>query len=206
MQKSDLPRFMALIGALAETFQKSPSEATFLGYEMALDDLPIERIEIAVRKAMRSCKFMPLGVELRELAGELSTTDRPRLAWDEFERAVVSVGGYKSPDFADPLINAVVRHLGGWVRCCDMPAEEFDVWLKKEFLAAYASYMRATPSPEACGPLVGISEAHNRIVAPSHPVPLVGIGTDLPALPNVGKAPPRINRGGDAPRVEFKQL
>jgi len=199
MQKSDLPRFMTMIGALAETFRQSTTEATFLGYEMALDDLPIERIEVAVRKAMRSCKFMPSGSELRELAGELSTTDRPRMAWDEFERAVVQVGAYKSPDFADPLINATVRHLGGWIRCCEMPAEEFDKWLRKDFEAAYAAYMRHLPGDEACAPLVGISESHNRTFAPTHPVPRVGIGTKLPALPGVREKPLTM------PRVECKR-
>lgn len=206
---NDLPRFTTILAALCETFQKTPTNATYLGYEMALDDLPIDRIEVAARKAMRSCKFMPSGSELRELAGELSATDRPRLAWGEFEAAVVRVGGYKSPTFADPLINAVVRHLGGWIRVCELPAEEFDKWLRKDFEAAYATFMRAPPSAEACGPLVGISETHNRVHAPSHPVPAVAIETSLPSLLGL----PGVDRCIDVvmpepagtPKVEFKR-
>lgn len=199
-------KFGVLIAALCETFQKTPTDGTFLGYEMALDDLPIERIEIAVRKAMRTCKFMPAAVELRELTGELSTTDRPRLAWGEFERAVIKHGYGNSPDFEDKLINATIRHLGGWERCCDLESEEFDKWLRKDFEATYATFMRHIPSPELCAPLVGAYEQHNRLHAPEWvEKSQVKIGTKLPPIPGIESRPLVSNTSSDVPRVEFKK-
>ena len=204
MAASDKKRIADALTAMAEVFGKQASEAWFRGYCMGLEGLTAAQVESAVAKAMRGSKFMPTPSELRELSGELSTTDRPRLAWDEFERAVVSIGGYKSPDFADPLINATIRHLGGWQRCCELPAEEFDKWLRKDFEATYATFMRSPPGNEACGPLVGICEQHNRVHAADHPVPLVEVGTRLPPIPGI-ESRPRVSQATDVPRVEFRK-
>ena len=81
---------------------------------------------------------MPSPAELRELAGDLGARDAAILAWDAFERAVVSHGGYSTVLFEDPAINATVRQLGGWERCCEMPTEQFDTWLRKDFERIYA--------------------------------------------------------------------
>ena len=169
MEKTDLPRFTEMLAALASTFNREADRPFFMGYEMALDDLPIEAIERACRRAIRKCKFMPSGAELRELAGELSGDARPALAWRAFEKAVVAQGGYRSVLFDDPLINATVRNLGGWQRCCELPAEEFDKWLRKDFLATYEAYMRGGVNGDGHFPLVGIFAQQNAIAGKSHP-------------------------------------
>ena len=50
----------------------------------------------------------------------------PSDLWVEFIERLGSVGPYRDPGFSDPVINAGVRALGGWVRCCSMTHEELE--------------------------------------------------------------------------------
>lgn len=180
MQPKDRKPLATAVGALAETFRQTITPATVVAYEMALDDLPIESVERAVRVAMRHCKFFPAAVELRELAGELRPQDRAIAAWDAFERAVVEHGGYKSIEFDDPALTATVRNLGGWQRCCEMPAEEFDKWLRKDFERVYLTMLNRPPDREV-GHLVGIHESENSLSGHAIAAP-VRVVTGLPAI------------------------
>lgn len=77
MTNQDEPRFKAVMLALAETFDKTPSDL-FLGlYWQALDDLTAVEFEAAAVKAIRELKFFPKPAELREFAGKR----RPRQLW-----------------------------------------------------------------------------------------------------------------------------
>ncbi len=60
------------------------------------------------------------------------------LAWTEVEEAVSKVGRYETVQFADPVINAVIRDLGGWIRLCDQNLDE--PWTQKEFERRYLAY------------------------------------------------------------------
>lgn len=168
MTPEDRPRFAGAIGALAEAYRQTISTATIKAYEMGLDDLSIDQIEHAVRKAMRTCKFFPAPIELRELAGELSGSNRAIVAWEEFERAVVRHGGYRSVRFTDPILTATIRNLGGWQRCCEMDPEEFDKWLRKDFLAAYQALEASGVGQEAALHLPGIIEQQNALLGKYH--------------------------------------
>lgn len=204
MNKHDIDRFTNAIGGLARTFNSQADEALFIGYKMGLDDLPIEAIETAVGAAMRTCEHMPTVVALRKLTGEASSDDRAVVAWSVFERTVVCEGAYTSVDFDDPVINAVVRSCGGWQRCCGLPEEEFDKWLRKDFLKAYTALSSAGISREAAAPLIGIHDAGNsmngyhdhvkrpKLIAtglPAHAnLRILGGDPSRPALPGPPKA------------------
>jgi hypothetical protein len=173
------------IAALASAFRVETDEAMFEGYWLGLDDLDLSAIKNAARKALRHCKFMPSSVELRELSGQVSGDGRALLAWDAFQRAVVGHGGYRTVQFDDPVINATVRNLGGWQRCCDMAPEEFDKWLRKDFLATYQSLHAAGAGSSE--PLLGIFGQQNAATGqhhgPSEQIEFVRTG--LPGLPEL---------------------
>ena len=114
MNKQDGAKFATLIRSLAAAFDKDPSPALIMGYEMGLKDLPIEAIDAACVRAIGSLKWMPRPADLRELTGEISSKDRAALAFPELMKAISSVGSYKSPDFHDPVMIATVRPMGGW--------------------------------------------------------------------------------------------
>ncbi|GIV50786.1 MAG: hypothetical protein KatS3mg038_1307 [Candidatus Kapaibacterium sp.] len=69
---------------------------------------------------------------------------------------VQRVGFYKSPNFRDALINAVIHNLGGWrifvQRCDDAEDQKF---LRMDFIRTYASFARCGPPPGSTGPLQG---------------------------------------------------
>lgn len=182
MTNDEKPKFVLAIEALAASFRAEVTEAMFEGYWLALDDLDLNAVGRAVKRAMRECKFMPSARELRELAGELRSEHRAVLAWDAFESAVIRHGGYASVDFDDPLINATIRHLGGWRRVCELSGKEFDTFLKKDFERVYAALCASGVASDRCTPLLGIHASENALNGFPAPKP-AKVLTGLPSLP-----------------------
>lgn len=184
MRVEDREQFALVVSALAATFNRDATEALLEGYWIGLNDLALPAVKRAAAVAMRECRFMPTVVELRDLAGELSPQGRAVLAWGILEKTVLLVGGYKSVDFDDPCLNATVRNLGGWERICEMPADEFDKWLRKDFERTYQTLLRTGVSREAAAPLTGIHDRtngfHGHQAAMTEPL---RIETGLPVLP-----------------------
>ena len=154
-------RHALAIGAMAEAYRQTITKATIKAYELGLDDLPIEEIEQAVRRALRECKFMPSVSELRELAGVLSPADRAIKAWDIFTRAISVHGCYASVNFDDPVINATVRNLGGWVPVLTEMEEQGSTWVRKSFERVYKSLATTGISKFQALALCGIHEQNN---------------------------------------------
>lgn len=186
--ENDSAERTALIGILAETFRQTASKPMLTGYAMGLEGIPTDRLKAAVRTALRTCKFMPTPIELRELAGELKITDRAVRAFMAMAEAVTGIGGYSTIDFDDRFINATIRALGGWVSVCETPADEFDKFLKQKFERTYAALVAAGVSAEQAAPLQGRHDRDNAIGGYQRQ-PIREITTGLPPLPN---NPPRL--------------
>jgi len=173
----------AVIGcvtAMAEVFNRSVSQATFSAYSIGLDGLSPDQINHATKLALAQCKFMPTPMELREMLTN-KLADRAAKAWLCFERAVTKYGHVRSVNFDDVVINATVRALGGWEKCCTMPANEFDSFLQKRFQDTYCSLCRIGVPKEMTEPLIGLFDRQNA----SNKFPVsepIGITTGLPCL------------------------
>lgn len=184
-------RIVACVVFLCESLpgKDKPTEMTFLAYEMGLDDLTIEAIEHATRRAIKSCKFVPSVPELRELCGCLTIEQRTVKAWDAFNHAMRKWNYYHSIVFDDPALNATVHNLGGWMplseRWADKPIEEWDTWLRKDFERVYRAFVSSGSWGEnGTTPLVGYYDRENRSKATPGARPyLVEFKTGLPALP-----------------------
>lgn len=212
--KSERDRVDVCILGLAEAFKRKPTPALLNAYQIGLDGIPIDAIEQATADAMRTLKFMPLPVELRQLSGEMAPEDRAVSAWQAVCDAITA--GHNSwdhVDFDDGLINATIRNMGGWVALLSKTEEEFDKWAKQDFLKTYQAFMRAGVNGDACRPLVGLSETGNHEVrgidGTTKTVNLGGpkrIETGLPLLPGIAANRPAIGRKREAiPRVELKK-
>lgn len=138
------PRIVNAVAMLCEAFNRKPTDATFAAYEIGLNGIGEDGVERAVAVALQKCKFMPAPAELRELAGTGggSFDSMAERAWQQFTDAVRRLGPDKSVNFKDGVINAVIRHHGGWQRVCDLPREEFDKWLRRDFIATYVRLCR----------------------------------------------------------------
>ena len=204
--------FVQVIQALAENFNRECSSITLGAYWMGLDDVPIDVLKTAARTAIRSCKFMPTCAELRQLAGEPTPEDRAEIAWAAIEGAVAGGGYYHSVDFDCPLVNAAIRHCGGWKRFCLAEGDEFDKWLRRDFVKMYARLCKTGASQDAMAPLMGEHERHNRLngyhldprydsVRACMGLEPMEVATGLPALPDVR----RIQDRREVPKVEVKR-
>lgn len=157
------PRITAAVATLCEAFNRKPTPATFAAYEIGLKGLSEEQVELATAQALSKCKFMPVPAELRELAGTggdsyESMADR---AFHVLDKAVTSLGADRSVNFHDGAINAAVRLLGGWQKCCDQPREEFEKWYRKDFIRTYIGVCRNGASEELRRYHGGRIEQHN---------------------------------------------
>lgn len=161
---TDVSRLVDLVSTLCEAFNRKPTKATFAAYEVGLSDLPIEKIEEAVVTAIRESKFMPTVAELRQAAATgtaANVDDIAQHAFEIFDRAVQTLGGYKSPNFSDPITNATVRALGGWNYLCEKPESEFLSFVRPQFLKTYASFAKTGVGEEQSAPLIGIHDQKN---------------------------------------------
>lgn len=155
MNDTDRQAFAECISALAVVYGKQADKAFLLGYWMFLEDVPIEDVRAAAMKAGRTLRFMPTAAELRELAGVSSAKQRAVMAWNAVCKAAADIGSYRSVWFEDPIVNAVIRSLGGWPRLLSLSGEEFDKWARMEFVKVY-ELIDDSVSPEECRPLPGL--------------------------------------------------
>lgn len=130
-------RIETLLRALFETFGETPTAGQILGYRLAFEGLGHDAVEQAVGRALRERKFLPRPSELRELAGEMTAATRAVIAWEVVRKAVHALGAYRSPDFDDPIVNATIRNMGGWVDFCGRDADDFQTWVRKDFERIY---------------------------------------------------------------------
>ena len=147
-------RTLNLIEGMCEQYNRQATEALFLVYDVGLQDLSSDQVELAIIQAMRECEYMPTVKVIRDLV-KGKPEDVAQLAFFSLSE---NVSSYDTLDFQDKRINATVRQLGGMQRICDMPAmgEEFHVWFRKEFLRVYALYQRRGVGDEEGKPLAGI--------------------------------------------------
>ena len=80
------------------------------------------------------------------------------LAWTEVEEAVSKVGRYETVQFADPVTNATIRNLGGWIWICDQNLDE--PWTQKEFERRYLAYSEIGAGLNE--PLPGLLQIQNK--------------------------------------------
>lgn len=179
-------RFAIAMAAMGEVYRQRLTDATLLGYELGLGDLPIVDIEAAIAKAIRSSKFMPTPAELRVLAGASDPIEgRAEIVWAKVLRVVRDLGYTRSVSFVDdPLVNATIRTLGGWVAFCNRYTDELDAdkWLRKEFCDTYRALCTRGVPANLCGPLVGAFDAHNLLHAPSYVRQPQRIALNMPRL------------------------
>jgi hypothetical protein len=161
METTEREQFMKIIQMLAGTYRVEATDFMLLGYWEVLQDVPLLQVQVAARRAMTESDFMPSPKKLRELAGVLNASGRAAKAFEAVADARIVRGPYASVNFSDPLVNATIRNLGGWVRCCDLADEEFEKWYRKDFEKIYTSFCRTGISEEAGRGLLGIHARNN---------------------------------------------
>jgi hypothetical protein len=152
---------------LGEIFSKSTSDTMLKMYYVALEDLSIEQVRIAINRAAKECKFFPTPAHLIELSGYATLERRALIAWQDAEGAVVEHGYMRHVDFTDDrIINAVIRALGDWVHFNSLftNAKNED-FLRSKFIKAYEKFSGfLDPDSPTCGYLSGLNTVEPPVV------------------------------------------
>ena len=134
--------FVVVMTMLGETYRVTLTDAMLDGYWLVLEGLGETELKAAARAALaRPSGFMPSPGELlafvrppRNAAADvINAWQVVRKAIDKYDWNVGSI------DFG-PLVNAVIRNLGGWDTLCKATLPELDNpgWLRKRFEEVYS--------------------------------------------------------------------
>lgn len=156
------------MGLLAAAIGRQISRETMEAWFLVLGDMSADEFNRGIVESLKSHKFAglpPLGV-VREHAvvsrRNLACSDRALIAWSVIKSCVAKHGAYATVDFDDPVVNVVIRRLGGWPRICDTPAgEAFDVWLKRDFCSLYEASSQLPIQADDARPIHGLVDISN---------------------------------------------
>lgn len=140
-----------------------PDQQTRQVWYVALRDLTATQFGNAILRFLtQQSSEYPSIQAIRELSGVQEASEVSAVAaWDEAVDAIRIFGGYARPQFRDPKVAMVIQHLGGWVKFCDTPSEEFHQWTRQHFMKTYKALRNTTPEPVRLLSLVDTSNAQN---------------------------------------------
>lgn len=133
--------FVAKMTELAEVFGAKLSAVAFEVYWRIISPrMADEELEAAVDSivATKVARVMPTPGEILSQY-EASKAERALLAWDQVVKAARKYDIYETIVFEDKTIHAVIEHLGGWEKVCDL-AHEDGPWAKKDFQELYRAF------------------------------------------------------------------
>src|SRR4051812_2175248 len=109
--------FTAGMTMLGTTFNRPLDRVLLDAYWGALAELSDEEMKRAIGQAMMRCRSMPVPAELLAFAGRAprGVAGDAVEAWEAVRRAIDVYDYTDGVDFG-PLVNAVVRNIGGWQR------------------------------------------------------------------------------------------
>lgn len=180
MTATDTKAFGEALYVLGEAFGEPVTALRAEAYFLALDDLPLEAIIAAMRVSMKTCRWFPKPVELREhLDGHQDTNGD--LAWGDVLHEIRRVGYCGSPSFSDPRVLDVVRTVWGtWQQLCEtLPGEgpELVGWMK-QFKVTYETLTRRDAQPRVDRAVVLVAQRTMKAMPVGEP-----IQTDLEGRP-----------------------
>lgn len=124
---------------------KNFSEAQLDAYKTLLNDIPDELFVYGINTMLRERVFsnLPMPAEIRKYCLQTREEDlniRISQAKNKLERAIDSIGTYKTVAFDDPIIHLIIRDLGGWVKLGKMNRDDYEKMLIFEFPKLYKGY------------------------------------------------------------------
>lgn len=197
MQQSDYDSFVQLVNGMAELYGKPMSPVALALWWNALQPYDLIAVRQGLSRHMQNPdtgQFMPKPADVIKFIGG-TTQDGALLAWAKVDKAVRSVGTYRSVAFDDPIIHAVITDMGGWVALGSKDEHEWP-FVAKEFENRYRGY-RQRDLPSFSRWLVGIAESSNS---------QLGMRVEPPVLiGDTEKAKRIMQNGSNTPAIGFTQ-
>lgn len=161
MQTADRQRFKDLLTDAMAFFRRDLSEFALGVWWEACKGFDFEQVTKAITQhAMdpEQGRFAPMPADIvKQLQG--TRTDRALVAWGKAFDAMSRVGAYRSVQFDDPIITAVILDMGGWPALCRTEDKELS-FTQKRFCETYRAYASRGGIVDP-GRLVGLHEQHN---------------------------------------------
>ncbi len=155
--------FVQGIALLSSAIGREMPDAQVDAWFAILGDLTPDQLRRGIVETLRRHQFAgfpPVGTILANAGAVRAVEDEALLAWASVRDAIARVGAYDSADFG-PLVNAVIRDLGGWPTICDTLTADLQ-WVEKRFAAAYRAFAKLASVPvEMARHLPGLTEISN---------------------------------------------
>jgi hypothetical protein len=134
--KMDKKRFAAIMGTLYVCFDREPNMLQVDTYFNILSEsLSIEQIESGAKQWMTVGRFFPKPVELLEQIPEINPDYRASAAWQVALR--FGITNRRPLNFQDPIINMVIRRLGGLDYFARLGEDEANRFVRQRFIDEY---------------------------------------------------------------------
>jgi hypothetical protein len=146
----------AAVTMLSEYFRAPLTDTAIEAYLIGLEELSVEELGVVTKRAIRECKFMPSVSELLAFLGRggaLALTAEVAEAWTA-ARWARRVHSYTTGVDFGPLVNAVIRSMGGWLVFCGHNDDALEAFERKKFESAFAAF-RARAELGAMGEPLG---------------------------------------------------
>ena len=189
----EIERFQGLMYGIGEYYCKQISDQLMEIYWEGLKHHGYEDLSKAAQLHMADPdggQFFPkLGDFNKHITG--GNLDKALLAWSRVDRAVRTIGPYRSVVFDDPVIHAVIADMGGWIDIgnCNQATEY--PFRQNDFVKRYRGYLDRGGTNLYPGKLVGIADLHNKAIGKEVP-------RDTVLLGEVAKAIAVLRQGGDS--------
>lgn len=165
MTVDDAKRFGTLVDLVAEGFSMPASELKKLAYFDALADLEYEDVAHAMRGLLRTARYFPKPVEIRDaVLGDFAS--RVEAEWLAMREAMTVVGAYRTLICeSSALGQTLVAVFGSWPDAC---RAEFtpEIWAakRKEFDRVYRVFASDPPlaTPTILRGLAQVNNGHNQ--------------------------------------------
>ena len=166
MQGSEINKFQALMYGVGEYYNREISDVLMDIYWEGLKQFPYESVSHAAQLHMKNPEggqfFPKLGDFNRHLTG--SSTDKALSAWVKVDKAVRTIGPFRSVVFDDPVIHAVISDMGGWIDFGNCNEEKDWQFKQIEFVKRYRGIADRGEAGQYPAKLTGISDMQNRAI------------------------------------------
>ena len=160
MQEKRL-KIIEIVSTALSIYNDSVTEQSAKVWLASLERFNIEDIQRAFNLYVQTAEnghFSPKPADIIRLVSG-TNVDRAKTAWSMVERAVKSIGHYRTVIFPDPIIHRVIYDLGGWVKVCSVQDDKELHFLGLDFEKRYAGYMNRGKLPVYPSRLVGAEES-----------------------------------------------
>lgn len=163
MKMLDEEKFAQQMNGLGELFEKKISPALIQIWWKIFESQEYQVIADAISRHVTNPDngmFFPKPADIiRIISG--SSLDAAYIAWTSVNKAVRTIGTYRSVIFEDKLIHVVLQAMGGWIFLGERTEQEWP-FIEKEFLERYRGIRSRSAIPEHESILIGHVEADNR--------------------------------------------